>query len=54
MTFVITAYGKTGKGWALSPEAEAMERVEECIDDLDLAVLETGYGLVIEALPTIH
>lgn len=43
-TYVINAWGKNLLSYALTIEADSLEQVEAAIKDLDLVVLPTGYG----------
>ena len=48
MTFVINAYGKSGRQWALTVEAENIEQVYEVAEDLDLLYGEYDVGELID------
>ena len=50
-TYILNAYGKSGKQWALTIECESIEEAEEAANDLGLMLRWSDIGELIQAVP---
>ena len=46
--FVFTAYGKSGKAYALTIECESFEQLDEMIADCDILCREEDKGVLVD------